>query len=74
MVNYKVPVCETHDEVLQNCEKIADTIKGITMGYPGVDLICFPEYSTQVRAPRKPCWHVMMRPEHDHMIKPHEAT
>jgi len=30
-----VPVCETHDEVLANCEKIADTIKGVKMGYPG---------------------------------------
>jgi hypothetical protein len=50
VVNYGVPVCESHDEVLANCKRIADFIKGAKLGYPGLDLIIFPEYSTQVRA------------------------
>lgn len=45
--NYQVPVCESHEEILANCQKIADTIKGAKMGYPGLDLIIFPEYTTQ---------------------------
>ena len=45
-----MPVCESHDEVLANCKRIADFIKGAKLGYPGLDLIIFPEYSTQVRS------------------------
>lgn len=48
VVNYKVPVCESKEDVIANCHRIADTIKGAKMGYPGLDLIIFPEYTTQV--------------------------
>ena len=43
VVNYKVPVCESKEDVIANCHRIADTIKGAKMGYPGLDLIIFPE-------------------------------
>ena len=35
-------------QVLENCHKISTFIDGVKAGYPGLDLICFPEYSTQV--------------------------
>mmetsp|Transcript_3853 Transcript_3853/g.11147 ORF Transcript_3853/g.11147 Transcript_3853/m.11147 type:complete len:378 (+) Transcript_3853:200-1333(+) len=53
VVNYRVPICESSDEVIANCHKIAATIKGAKMGYPGLDLIVFPEYSTQGFHPQK---------------------
>eukprot|EP00850_Spirogloea_muscicola_P019247 SM000187S03864 [mRNA] locus=s187:25698:28100:+ [translate_table: standard] len=53
VVNYKVPVCESHEDVIANCNKIAAKIKGAKLGYPGLDLIIFPEYSTQGFHPTK---------------------
>ena len=50
VVNYAVPVCESHDDVIANCKRIAHFVKGAKLGYPGLDLIIFPEYSTQVWA------------------------
>src|SRR6056297_2034222 len=41
------PSPSSKDEVLEQCESIADRIKGIKTGAPGVDLVIFPEYSTQ---------------------------
>ncbi|ARS88374.1 aliphatic amidase [Natrarchaeobaculum aegyptiacum] len=41
------PSPETKAEVLEQCHNLADKIAGIKAGAPGVDLVIFPEYSTQ---------------------------
>eukprot|EP00897_Mesotaenium_endlicherianum_P004289 jgi/Mesen1/3889/ME000208S02899 len=53
VVNYKVPVVESKEEILANCERIAEKVAGAKRGYPGLDLIIFPEYSTQGFHPTK---------------------
>ncbi len=53
VVNYKVPICETKEDVLKNCQRIVGFIEGTKHGYPGCDLIIFPEYSTQGFHPKK---------------------
>lgn len=53
VVNYQVPVVENKDQVLNNCRRIAGFIDGVKRGYPGLDLIIFPEYSTQGFHPTK---------------------
>jgi hypothetical protein len=47
VLNYKVPACETRQDVLENSQKIAQITWGANHGFPGLDLIAVPDDSTQ---------------------------
>jgi amidase len=46
VVNYPMPRCHNREQIIENCHKLVEVMKGAKQGWPGLDLLIFPEYST----------------------------
>lgn len=47
LIQYPVPVVESRADIDKQIQQIIKTIHSTKSGYPGLELIVFPEYSTQ---------------------------
>ena len=47
LIQYPVPVVDSRSDIDKQIEQIVKMIHSTKAGYPGVELIVFPEYSTQ---------------------------
>ncbi len=47
LIQYPVPVVESRADIDKQIKQIIKTIHSTKAGYPGLELIVFPEYSTQ---------------------------
>jgi amidase len=47
VVNYAMPRFHNKKDIIDNCHAIAQYMEGAKLGHPGLDLIIFPEYSTE---------------------------
>ena len=47
MIQYPVPVIKGPEDIQVQVDQICKTVDSTKAGYPGLDLIVFPEYSTQ---------------------------
>ncbi|WP_326717539.1 aliphatic amidase [Vagococcus jeotgali] len=47
VVSYPIKTHHSKEAIIENCHNIADVVKGTKQGIPGLNLIIFPEYSTQ---------------------------
>jgi len=46
-VQYPVPVVSGPEDIMTNVDRICKAVAATKAGYPGLDLVVFPEYSTQ---------------------------
>ncbi len=46
-IQFPVPIVNSRKDIDHNIESIIRTLHATKAGYPGVELIIFPEYSTQ---------------------------
>lgn len=46
LVQYRVPIVESPEDVQKNVDEICRRVASTKAGYPDLDLIVFPEYST----------------------------
>lgn len=53
VVNYPAPRISSEREIIKNVENMVNIIDGVKRGYPGLDIIVFPEYSLQGFNPKK---------------------
>ena len=46
-IQFPAPIVNSREDIDKQVEKIITCLKNTKAGYPGVELIVFPEYSTQ---------------------------